>query len=174
MVTIYWKFQPLPLRRKVLNANFQMCLQRPCFVKIILEHYYPTTFSMTWVCSLPILAYRVVPICMCYVLKLWLCPWGTEFILSLLFFFFGHSMQLAGILVSPIRDRTWALSAEKAQSANQCTSGEVPVSTILNLNRFTGPRANFLNSAFSGSVQARQIGYGLSGGKKEPYVYVRV
>ena len=168
MVTIYWKFQPLPLSRKVLNANFQMCLQRPCFVKIILEHYYPTTFSMTWVCSLPILAYRVVPICMCYVLKLWLCPWGTEFILSLLFFFFGHSMQLAGILVSPIRDRTWALSAEKAQSANQCTSGEVPVSTILNLNRFTGPRANFLNSAFSGSVQARQIGYGLSGGKKEP------
>ena len=58
------------------------------------------------------------------------------------FFFFGHSMQLAGIL---------------AQSANQCTSGEVPVSTILNLNRFTGPRANFLNSAFSGSVHARRI-----------------
>lgn len=66
-------------------------------------------------------------------------------------------MQLAGILVSPIRDGTWALLAEKAQSANQCTSREVPVSTILNLNRFTGPRANFLNSAFSGSVHARQI-----------------
>lgn len=73
------------------------------------------------------------------------------------FFFFGHCMQLAGILVSPIRDGTWALLAEKAQSANQCTSGEVPVSTILNLNRFTGPRANFLNSAFSGSVHARRI-----------------
>ena len=81
--------------------------------------------------------------------------------------------KIRGILVSPIRDWTWALLAEKAQSANQWTSGEVPVSTVLNLNRFTWPRANFLNSAFSGSVQARRIGYGLSDVEKShTYMYM--